>query len=106
MASAAGRISEQWKGADTCSIIARFTPRALAISTARSTASFSPDSTTWPPPLSFAAAHTPTLAASAAIGLGHGELDADQRRHGADADRHGLLHGAAAHAQQPRRVGD
>ena len=31
---------------------------------------------------------------------------ADDRRHGALADRHGRLHGVAANAQQPRRVGD
>ena len=34
------------------------------------------------------------------------ELEADQRRHGAGADRHRLLHGEPARAQQPRGVGD
>ncbi len=34
------------------------------------------------------------------------ELEPDQRRHGARADRNRLLHGEPAHAQQPRRVGD
>ena len=36
--SAAGCISAEWNGADTGSSIARRTPLALAISTARSTA--------------------------------------------------------------------
>ena len=34
------------------------------------------------------------------------ELEAEQRRHRAGADRHRLLHGAAADAQKPRGVGD
>ena len=34
------------------------------------------------------------------------EFEPDQRRHGADADRHRLLHRLAARAQQPRRIGD
>ena len=34
------------------------------------------------------------------------ELETQQRRHRAGADRHRLLHGAAANAQQPRGVGD
>ena len=37
---------------------------------------------------------------------GRVEVDADQRRHRPDANRHGFLHGAAANAQQPRRIGD
>src|SRR6202046_504802 len=48
IASAAGCISAQWKGADTGNIIARFTPLPFAISTARPTADLSPDKTTWP----------------------------------------------------------
>ena len=55
MASAAGCIKAQWNGAETVSIMARLAPFCLAISTARSTAALSPDTTTWPPPLSFAA---------------------------------------------------
>ena len=55
IASAAGCISAQWKGADTGSNIARRAPLPFAISTARSTAVLLPDTTTWPPPLSFAA---------------------------------------------------
>ncbi len=64
--SAAGCISAQWKGADTGSSMARLAPLVLAISTARSTAALSPDTTTWPPPLSLAAWQTCPCAASAA----------------------------------------
>ena len=35
-----------------------------------------------------------------------GEINPDERGHGAGADGHGLLHGAAADAQEPRRIGD
>src|SRR5450631_4658655 len=44
--SAAGCIKAQWKGADTGSSMARLAPLVLAISTARSTAALSPDTTT------------------------------------------------------------
>ena len=37
---------------------------------------------------------------------GRVEVEPEQRRHGAGADRHRLLHGVAADAQQPRGVGD
>ena len=33
-------------------------------------------------------------------------IEAEQRGHGADADRHRLLHGKAAGAQQPRGIAD
>src|ERR1043166_6403923 len=46
IASAGGCISAQWNGADTGSSIARLAPFALAISTARSTAALSPETTT------------------------------------------------------------
>src|SRR6266446_5043418 len=46
MAAAAGRISAQWNGADTGSIMARVAPFALASSIARSTADLSPETTT------------------------------------------------------------
>ena len=39
------------------------------------------------------------------LGRGFG-VEAEQRRHGADPDRGRVLHGIAANAQQPRRVGD
>ena len=45
-------------------------------------------------------------AASRSDRRGHVEFEPEQRRHGAVAHRHGLLHRAAAHAQQPRRVGN
>ena len=67
MASAAGAIRRQWKGAETFSITARLMPRACASATARSTAARWPDSTTWPPPLSLATSQTCPSAASAAI---------------------------------------
>ena len=106
MTSAVGCISAEWNGPDTGSIIARRTPLALAISTARSTAALWPDTTTCPPPLSFAACTDLPLR-----GLGGDrcrllELDPEQRRHGADADRHRLLHGTAADAHQPHRIGE
>src|SRR5437763_16376379 len=46
IASAAGCINAQWNGADTGSSIARRAPLPFAISTARSTAALSPDTTT------------------------------------------------------------
>jgi len=55
MASAAGCIRAQWKGALTGSSRARFAPLALAISSARSTAPRCPETTTWAGSLSFAA---------------------------------------------------
>ena len=64
IASAAGCISAQWNGADTGSSMARLAPFVFAISTARSTAALSPETTTCPPPLSLAAWHTWPWAAS------------------------------------------
>ena len=58
MASAAGAIRRQWNGAETLSITARLIPRAVAMPIARSTAGRSPESTTWPPPLSLATSQT------------------------------------------------
>ena len=55
IASAAGRISAEWKGADTARGSARLAPFGLASAMARSIAAFEPDMTTWPPPLSLAA---------------------------------------------------
>ena len=106
MASAAGFISAQWNGADTFSIIARLAPLALAISTARSTADLLPDTTTCPPPLSLATSQTSPCAASAATAVAASNSSPSKRRHRAGADRHRLLHGAAANAQKLRGVGD
>ena len=105
--SAAGAISAQWKGALTGSRIARLAPLALAISTARSTAARSPETTTWPGPLSLAACADLALGAPPRRpARGCVEVEPEQRRHGALADRHGLLHGPAADAEQPRRIGE
>ena len=67
MASAAGRISEEWNGAETGKRTARLTPRRLAMSIARAMAAAVPDRTTWPPPLSLATSQTSPSDASAAI---------------------------------------
>jgi hypothetical protein len=107
IASAAGRISEQWNGAETGSAIARFTPGDRP-----------------------GGAGNHHLAAAivvgdldglrprrpAVLGLDHGrfladrarliEIDPDQRRHAALAGRHRLLHRHAAQTQQARGVGD
>src|ERR1700676_2674602 len=64
--SAAGCINRQWNGADTGSSMARLAPLVLAISSARSTAALSPETTTCPPPLSLAAWQTWPCAASSA----------------------------------------
>ena len=60
-----------------------------------------------PPPLSLATSQTSPLrrlrAPTSRRGL---EVEPEQRRHGAVPDRHRLLHGVAADAQQPRGVGD
>ena len=106
MASAAGCISAQWKGAETGSSMARLAPFALAISTARSTAALSPGHDHLA-----AAIVVRRLADLALRGLrgdrrGRVEVEPEQRRHGAGADRHRLLHGAAADAQKPRGVGN
>jgi hypothetical protein len=47
-----------------------------------------------------------TLCRFASNGGGRIQLHADQRGHGADPDRHRLLHRLSADAQQPRGVGD
>src|SRR5207302_8223946 len=67
--SAAGCIRRQWNGADTGSNMARLAPLILAISSARSTAALSPETTTCPPPLSLAAWQTWPWAASAATAI-------------------------------------
>ena len=67
IASAAGAISAQWKGAETGSITERFAPASFASPTAFSTAAFAPEITTCAGSLSFAAWQTPASAACAAI---------------------------------------
>ncbi len=106
MASAAGAISAQWNGAETGSSMARLMPRALEISTARSTAALWPEITTWPPPLSLAGCTTCFVSC---LGVDHRlgadrlrlvEIGAEQGGHRTFARRHGALHGAAAKSEQ------
>ena len=66
MMSAAGRISGEWNGALTGSMIERRAPCSAASATARSTAARSPLTTTWPGLLSLATAQTWSPAAAAA----------------------------------------
>ena len=66
IASAAGCISAQWKGALTLSGMKRRTPCALASSAARSMAVLAPEMTAWVGSLSLASWHTSPCAASAA----------------------------------------
>ena len=68
MASAAGCIRAQWKGADTGSRTARLAPASLASSQARSTAAVEPEITIWPGALSLPAWQTsPSMAPGAAM---------------------------------------
>ena len=106
MASAAGCISAQWKGALTGSSTARRAPNFGAKPTARSIAVLAPEITTWPGALSLAASHTSPSAAALGQLLGLAEIGAEQRRHRPFAHRHRLLHGAAACLEQPRRIGE
>ena len=81
-------------------------PVALAISTARSTAALSPEMTTCPAPLSLAAVADLALRRLGGDLAGRVEVEAEERRHRAPPDRHRLLHGLAADAEQPRGIGD
>ena len=65
-----------------------------------------PEITSWPPPLSLAIWQTEPLRGFRAGGFDVGLFQPDDRRHRALADRHRRLHGVAADAQQPRRIGD
>ena len=107
MTSAAGSISAQWNGAETASSIARLRRAPWRSAMARSTAALWPDTTTWPGALSLATSQTSSAVARRRRDLLRRlEIDAEQRRHRADAFGHRLLHGVAAHAQEPRRVAD
>ena len=81
-----GAISAQWNGADTGSMIARLAPFSVAISTARSTAARWPETTTCPGALSLAAAQTSPWRLPRRSPAPR-QVEAEQRRHGADADR-------------------
>ena len=77
--------SARMERADTASSMARWAPRALAISTARSTAAFEPDTTTWPGALSLAAWQRRPARPRGDLG-GCLVVQAQQRRHRAGAD--------------------
>src|SRR5450830_1323429 len=62
--SDAGLSNEEWNGADTGSIRARFAPLAFAISQARSTAALAPAITTCDGALKLTASTTPSVDAS------------------------------------------
>ena len=99
-ASRAGRISGEWKGAETGSSLAMRAPRSLARATARSTAARSSGDHRLLRRIQigdgagFIACGVPGHAGD---GVG---VDPHQRRHGADADRHRLLHQFAALSHQ------
>ena len=99
-------MSAQWKGAETVSITARLAPFSCAIAMARSTAALWPETTTCAPPLSFAASQTSPLRRLAGDLQGGVEFEPEERRHGALPDRNGALHGIAADAQEPGRIGN
>ena len=88
MASAAGCISAQWKGALTLSGMKRRTPCALASCAARSMALLAPEMTAWVGSLSLASWHTSPSRGLGGELLGHLLADAQQGRHRALADRH------------------
>ena len=106
IASAAGCISAQWNGALTGSSTARRAPNFGASATARSIAVLVPRD--------HHLARRIVVGGFAYFALGGGlgqllrlaEIGAEQRRHGALADRHRLLHGPAAHLEQPRGIGE
>ena len=106
MASAAGAISAEWKGAETGSISARLAPFSVQSRAASSTAAFAPEITSCPPPLSLAIWQTEPLAASAQAASTSACSSPMIAAMAPSPDRHRRLHGVAADAQQPRRVGD
>jgi len=71
---------------------------------ARSTAALWPLTTTCPPPLSLATATISPWAASVQASWAWLEFNTEQGGHGANADRHRLLHGLAAQLQKSRGV--
>ena len=77
----------------------------MARSPARATASRAPAITTWPAPFRFAGLTTSPLGRLGARLRDLLGVEAEDRRHRAVADRHRLLHVAAAPAHEPQRVG-
>ena len=107
--SSAGFISAQWKGALTGSGTTRLAPSALARSPARPTASRAPAITTCPAPFRFAGLTTSPSRPRRASRHASATRSASRPRIAAIApvaDRHGLLHVAAAAAHDPQRIGE
>ena len=86
--------------------IARLAPSAFARSLARATAAAVPAITIWPGAIEVRGAHHLALRRLLARLLHAGLIEAEDRRHRARADRHGLLHVAAAIAHQPHGIGE
>ena len=104
IASAAGCISAQWKGALTGSSSARFAPFALAISTARSTAALSPRHHHLPRIVVVRRlAHLP-LRRLRRHRLHRRQVEPEERRHRPHPHRHRLLHRRARAACSIRAV--
>ncbi len=104
IASAAGRISEQWNGADTGSGTARRTPKRLADfrhAVERGLVARQHDLCRL-----VVVGDLAHLALAGCFGDRPGDIDTDaeQRRHGALADRNSSLHGLAAQLQKARRI--
>jgi hypothetical protein len=98
-------MSAQWKGADTGSFTARFAPLDRQSSEARSTAAAWPAITTWPGELTLAG-ETTSAAAASARRVDRGELQPEDRRHGAHAHGNRLLHVLAPAAHGPQGVAE
>ncbi len=111
IASAAGAISAQWKGAETGSSMARFTPLRLGdldrpLDRAPVAGDHHLAAAIVVGRLDDLSRPSGPSAASAQISPRHVQFGAEQGRHGALAGGHRLLHRLAAQPQQPRGVGD
>src|SRR5262249_8512855 len=106
IASAAGCISAQWKGAETDSIMARRAPISFAISTPRPTARLHDGDHDLSATIVVGSLANLALRSLRRNRCRLIEVEAKQCRHGADADRHCLLHRATADAQEARGVGN
>ena len=103
--SAAGCISVEWNGALTGSGIARFAPRALHSSIARSTAAFSPAITTCPGALKFTGCDHALRRLDA--GRAHRVVvEHEDRGHRALPFGHRFLHRLRAEAHQRQRIAE
>ena len=106
MTSAAGCIRLQWNGADTGSSMARLAPLVLAISSGAFDRGLVAGNHHLPAAIVIGGLADLTLRRLARDRHGSLVIEAEQRGHGADADRHRLLHGETAGAQQARGVGN